>query len=209
MTSFTKEYTELLNIIRARYEFVYVCGDYNIDLLKLSSNSNYCLFYENVLSSSFAPLITLPTRICDTASTLIDNIYTNVIDKGHTCGILVRPISDHQMYFCMMNENYVKPLTKQKYIEVEKCDQESLENFRKEIVDAEIYEKLQRDLSTDQNVNYEILSSLLEMAKTTHIPKRTKKFSKRNHRKEIWMTNDLLAKVVKKMSCMLNGKPPL
>ena len=94
-----------------------------------------------MLSSSFAPLITLPTRICDTASTLIDNIYTNVIDKGYTCGILVRPISDHQMYFaCMMNENYVKPLTKQKYIEVEVFNQESLENFRREIVDDEIYE---------------------------------------------------------------------
>ena len=162
-----------------------------------------------MLSLSFAPLITLPTRICDTASTLIDNIYTNVIDKGHTCGILVRPISDHQMYFCMMNENYVKPSTKQKYIEVEVCNQESLENFRREIVDAEIYEKLQRDLSTDPNVNYEILSSYLETAKTTHIPRKTKKFNKRKHRKEIWMTNDLLAKVVKKMTCMLNGKPPL
>ena len=209
VASFTKEYTDLLNIRRTRSKFVYVCGDYNIDLLKLNTNNVYCSFYDNVLSSSFAPLITLPTRICDTASTLIDNIYTNVIDKGHTCGILVRPISDHQMYFCMMNENYVKPSTKQKYIEVEVCNQESLENFRREIVDAEIYEKLQRDLSTDPNVNYEILSSYLETAKTTHIPRKTKIFNKRKHRKEIWMTNDLLAKVVKKMTCMLNGKPPL
>ena len=110
----------------------------------MSSNNNYCSFYENMLSSSFSPLITLPTRICDTVSTLIDNIYTNVIDKGHTCGILVRPISDHQMYFCMMNEKYVKPLTKQKYIEVEVCNQESLENFRREIVDAEMTLKLNR-----------------------------------------------------------------
>ena len=40
------------------------------------------------------------------ASTLIDNIYTNVLDKSYTSGI---PISDHQMYFCVMNENYLKP----------------------------------------------------------------------------------------------------
>ena len=129
--SFTNEYTDLLNIIRARSKFVYVCGDYNIDLLKLSSNNNYYSFYENVLASSFAPLITFPTRICDTANTLIDNIYTNVIDKGHTCGILIRTISVHQMYFCMMDENYVKPLTKQKYIEVEVCNQGSLEKLQK------------------------------------------------------------------------------
>ena len=65
-------------------------------------------------------------------------------------------------------------LTKQKYIGVEVCNQESLENFRREIVHAEIYEKLQRELSTAPNVNYEILSNLFEMAKTTHIPRRTK-----------------------------------
>ena len=79
--SFTIQYSDLLNIIRARSKFFYVCGDYNIDLLRINSNNEYCSFYENVLSSSFAPKITLPTRIRDTTSTLIDNVYTNVIDK--------------------------------------------------------------------------------------------------------------------------------
>ena len=36
-----------------------------------------------------------------------------------------------------------------------------------------------------------------KLVKTTHIPRRTKKFNKRKHRKKIWITNDLLAKVVK------------
>ena len=49
----------------------------------------------------------LPTKICDTTITLIDNIYSNVIDKSHTGGILIRPISDHQMYFCIINNNFV------------------------------------------------------------------------------------------------------
>ena len=177
-----------------------------IDLLKINSNNEYCSFYENVLSSSFAPKITLPTRICDTTSTLIDNVYTNVIDKEHICGILVRPISDHQMYFCMMKENYLKPVTKQKYVEIEVCNQESLENFRKEIADAKIYEKLQKDLSADPNANYKILSHLLEIAKKLHIPKKTKKFNKRKHRKEVWMTNDLLTKVVKKNELYVKWK---
>ena len=70
------------HIARTRSKFVYVCGEYNIDLLKMNSNNDYCLFYENVLSSSFAPKITLPTRICDTTSTLIDNVYTNVIERS-------------------------------------------------------------------------------------------------------------------------------
>ena len=105
---FTEEYTELLNNLRSLSKFVYLCGDYNIDLLKITTNNVFNNFYENVTSSGFIPKITLPTRICDTASHLIDNVYTNAIDKPHVCGILIHPISDHQMYFCVLDETYKK-----------------------------------------------------------------------------------------------------
>ena len=158
MRSSTKQYDDVLNVLRARSKSVYVCGDYNIhvDLLKIGSNNDFCSFYENVLSSSFASKITLSTRICDTASTLIDNVFSNVIDKDHTCGILVRPISDHQMYFCILNENYIKPITKRKFVEIEECNLEALARFKTEIANSEIYDKLQKDLSTDPNENYKI-----------------------------------------------------
>ena len=84
----------------------------------MCSNNAYNTFYENVISCGFASKITLPTRICDTASTLIDNVYTNVLDKSHISGILIRPISDHQMYFCVMNENFRKPVTQSKHFKV-------------------------------------------------------------------------------------------
>ena len=71
LTSFTNEFTTLLNLLKTRSNFIYLCGDYNIDISKMSSNHVYNTFYENVISCSFAPKITLPTRICDTTSTLI------------------------------------------------------------------------------------------------------------------------------------------
>ena len=71
LTLFTNEFTTLLNLLKTRSNFIYLCGDYNIDILKMSSNHVYNTFYENVISCSFAPKITLPTRICDTTSTLI------------------------------------------------------------------------------------------------------------------------------------------
>ena len=92
-------------------------------------NNAYNTFYENVTSCGFALKITLPTRICDTASTLIDNVYTNVLDKSHISGILIRHISDHQMYFCVMNENFRKPVTQSKHIEVKIFNEESISNF--------------------------------------------------------------------------------
>ena len=92
---FTEEYTELLNNLQSLSTFVYLCGDYNIDLLKFTTNNVFNNFYENITLSEFILKITLPARICDTASTLIDNVYTNAIDKSHLCSILIHPISDH------------------------------------------------------------------------------------------------------------------
>ena len=67
---FINEFTDLLIVLRAPSKSVYLCGDYNIDLLKINTNDNFNLFYKNVISSSFIPNITLPTRMCDTTSTL-------------------------------------------------------------------------------------------------------------------------------------------
>ena len=47
---------------------------YNIDLLKIQTNDEFSIFYNNIVAAGFAPKITLPTRICDTTSTLIFKI---------------------------------------------------------------------------------------------------------------------------------------
>ena len=58
----------------------------------------------------------------------------------------------------------------------------------------------------DPNYNYKILSTLLQNAKSKHIPKQMSRFNKRRHKKQKWMTDKLLAKIVIKMKCMLIGK---
>ena len=55
------------------------------------------------ISSGFYPKITLPTRITNRSSTLIDNILTNVYDDNHISGILINKISDHQPIFTCNN----------------------------------------------------------------------------------------------------------
>ena len=203
---FINEFTDLLIVLRARSKSVYLCGDYNIDLLKINTNDNFNLFYENVISSSFIPNITLPTRICDTTSTLIDNIYTNSVDKNCTSGILIRPISDHQMYFCMINSNFGYSDQAKKLIEVEVCDHESIQRFITEISNDNIYNKLQKNLNTNPNYNYEILLKHLLNAKLKHIPKKVKKFNKRRHFKEKWMTNEILQEIVAKNKMYVTWK---
>ena len=113
------------------------------------------------------------------------------------------------MYFCIMNENYMKPAIAQKYVEVEVFNVEAIENFKTEIANLEIHDKLDKTLNRDPNHNYEIFSTLLQNAKSKHIPKRIKKFNKRRHKKERWMTDELLAQVIKKNEMYVDWKTTL
>jgi hypothetical protein len=58
---------------------VLLAGDYNLDLLKYCNHGPTEDFLNNLLAYSYAPTITLPTRISDTSATLIDNIFINNI----------------------------------------------------------------------------------------------------------------------------------
>ena len=105
-----------------------------------------------------------------------------------------------------MNGNFLNIKTAQKYIKIEVSNQNNIDKFVREVSDADIYSKLEPNLNTDPNHNYEILAKHLQLAKSKHIPQKTKKFNKRKHFKEKWMTQELLAQVVKKIHYMLNGK---
>ena len=93
-------------------------------------------------------------------------------------------ISDHQLCFCILNDNYIKLIIKRKFVEIEESSQEALVRFKTEIANSEIYDKLQKVLSSDPNDNYKILLEALETAQNIHLPKKYKTFSRRKHRKE-------------------------
>ena len=48
-----------------------------------------------LISKSFIPLITLPTRIKHQSATLIDHIFTNNICQKYYAGIIINSLSDH------------------------------------------------------------------------------------------------------------------
>ena len=177
----------------------YLCGDYNINLLKIDSLLHYNRFFENITTLGFFPQITRPTRLSGESNTLIDNIFTNDFCKPHLSGILVTPISDHLMQFCTIigkkersTKNYPK------YIEVEKLTPLAINNFKQAIVKSNVYEKLKTDPDANPNYNYEILSSVIIEAKANHLPKKTQRFNKYKHKKEKWMSSALLKSVVHK-----------
>ena len=137
--------------MKAMKHSCYVCGDYNIDLLKVKTNKHYCEYFDEVISQGFIPKVTLPTRISEQSSTLIDNIYTSNIDERESSGILLNQISDHQMVFTII-ENLSYVIRVPKFIEIEKNDPRSIQNFVDELEELNIYDKLQKSVNSDPEV---------------------------------------------------------
>ena len=64
--------------IRCKQKKLYLCGDFNIDLLKYENHELTRTFVDTLLSLGLFPLITKPTRNTDIGETLMDNIFTNL-----------------------------------------------------------------------------------------------------------------------------------
>ena len=85
-----------------------------------------------------------------------------------------------------------------KYIEVENITPSSLLNFKTAIGNTDLLSQFDLNPLADPNFNYNLLSSAIDHAKAKHIPQKTRKFNKRKHKKESWMTNNLLAHINRK-----------
>ena len=62
--------------LRTKRSPIYLCGDFNIDLLKINTKDHYNTFYNNLTAARYLPRISLPTRVTNHSATLIDNIFS-------------------------------------------------------------------------------------------------------------------------------------
>ena len=63
----------------------------------------HSLFLDTFMSFSFRSLINMPTRITESTSTLIDNIFTNNFNDAHISGIFYTDVSDHFPVFSILS----------------------------------------------------------------------------------------------------------
>ena len=76
--------------------------DPSTDLTDFNCNYLNQLLENIIASNSFIPLILQPTRITSHSNTLIDNIFSNVIDPDIISGNLTATISDHLPQFAII-----------------------------------------------------------------------------------------------------------
>ena len=84
---------------------VYIAGDFNIDLLKYESNAKCRDFYNLVTSYGYLPLITQPSRFCDTTQSLIDNVCINTFVHDSESGNILIEFADHLTQFVSIKKD--------------------------------------------------------------------------------------------------------
>ena len=93
---------KLLENISKEQKSIFILGDFNVNLLNYNDHNQTNEFLDSLASNSFIPLILQPTRITSHSNTLIDNIFSNVIDPDIIPGNLTATISDHLPQFSII-----------------------------------------------------------------------------------------------------------
>ena len=213
ITTFIVELSHILTILNRMKLPVYLCGDYNINLLKMHEKNSYEEFFETMLVHSYLPNITLPTRLTDTSNTLIDNVFANSAKFEAVSGILINNISDHQAIFTIITiprerviihtnissnnqTTYtVKKLssgTKPKAIFTPPNRKLDIDMFCE---DVRINLVANTDNSFDESDNYKGLVKSIGDAQKKQIDSKRFKYNKYRHKKCKWITFGLLKSI--------------
>ena len=81
---------------------IFLLGDFNVNLLNYNEHNQTNEFLDSLASNSFISLILQPTRITSHFNTLIDNIFSNVIDPDIISGNLTATTSNHLPQFSII-----------------------------------------------------------------------------------------------------------
>lgn len=88
------------------YKNIFICRDFNIDLLNPNKHKITDEFINTMHSMSLIPIITRTSKITSYCATLIDNIFSNNIQNNTVNGLLIIDISDHLPVFTVYDYKY-------------------------------------------------------------------------------------------------------
>ena len=104
VTDFLIHLDSILKKLSKENKEIYVCGDFNIDLLKTDKGSFYLDFYNILNSYGILPSIIHPSRIVEgQRPSLIDNIFTNNLKDDIISGNIHLTLSEHFSQFISVN----------------------------------------------------------------------------------------------------------
>ena len=140
----------LLSLSRNEADLI-ICGDFNLDLLKINESSNNAsTFYNDMNAMALIPTICKPTRLTDSSSTLIDNIFASNL-RNFVSGIFTIDISDHLPIFIIYKDYLATDRLSPKEITYRLINEATLNNF---------YERFRSEVATFSIDNSNVDSSI-------------------------------------------------
>ncbi len=92
-----------------------LCGDLNIDRLKINIYDSTTTFFNSIMTHTFIPTITLPTRITHNSITLINHILLKTTSKdindAIVMGNIYSDITDHLPNFLLIHNKTLSKTT--------------------------------------------------------------------------------------------------
>ena len=193
IASFTDEIDEILHDMRLFGKNFYMCGDFNVDLLKCNNHRETDKFKDMLLSHGMYPLICKPTRICEYSSTLIDNIFTNNLGDIRS-GIFINDISDHLPVFACTKDDLKNHRTINKNIIFRDTSETNMNIFKGELSKVN-WEVLYNQ--TDVNIAYDMFIDKFTSLFNNSCP--LKSVNKKHNSVNPWLTTGLKMLVKRKM----------
>jgi hypothetical protein len=192
MNTFCEELRPLLQEVIKPKQSIFLCGDYNVNLLKHEEHPPTREFIDLMSSFSLKPTIHKPTRITRHTQTLIDNIFTNEIIRPIETGILINDISDHLPIYVMIkqdNSQFKASMVTNSILKRRKIDNESLLNLKNHLQNTDWNPILDTSLR-DVNTAYKIFLDKFVEAYNIFCPVKSITL-KRKAMNKPWMTDGL------------------
>ena len=180
---------ETLADVLCNYDNTFVFGDFNINLLEPESCASKFLFNNIIDPFEFKQLVTEPTRVTETSSTVLDLILVSNPNSVKMVGTADFPgISDHSMVYmaCSIKKPKYKPTT----VWIRDYSKFNHELFKHDAALA-LWENVyvEDTLSVEDKVT--VFNNILEDLFNKHAPYKQITFSKFGRRPK-WLTESIL-----------------
>ena len=182
-----------------------IAGDMNLNLINYQHHQKTNDYYNLLISNSYQPMITNPTRITDHTATLIDHIWTNNLESERNSSyILVTDISDHLP--CIFIEHDSNRSTNSaKYVKYRPITDKNREYFIRNVKKTEMALKFHTTNSnTSTQTKYSDYFAHLNRLYATSFPTKPKKIHHKYLSKP-WIDTEL-QRLIKKKNRLFSKK---
>lgn len=169
-----------------------ICGDFNYDLLKHDKCNKINTFINNMIEECIQPTILEPTRyVGNNKPSLIDNIFTNCIEKKITSGNITEKITDHLPNFLII-ENIIST-KKRKSIRIRDMKMFNEENFVSDLQNIPFIDIL--NSTNDIDTSFDTFHNYFMDILNKHAPYKNLSKKEIKLKQKPWLTKGILKSI--------------